>query len=115
MKYQTITIEGKERPIRFSVAALYLYEQDTGRNAIADFTNVSGNGSISVTVATDLVYAGLVAGHKAAKVDIDFDKMDVAEWAFAKDGVLTQAMKLFEAAFAPAESDDGAKKKTGAG
>jgi hypothetical protein len=44
MSFQEIEIGGKLRPIRFSYAALYEYEQNTGRNAIADFSGMHGDG-----------------------------------------------------------------------
>lgn len=112
MKYQTIEIEGKKRPIRFSMAALYQYEKDTGRNAISDFSNISKSGSVSLEIATDLVFAGLVAGHMAAGLKVDFSQHDVAEWAFSESDVLAKAMKMFEDAFQPpGEAKNGAKKK----
>ncbi len=120
MKYSTITIGGKERPIHFSYAALYEYERQTGRNAIADFANIQSNG-VSVTIVTDLLYCGLIVGHKIAggRIDaIDFNHYDVAEWAFTDPEAIPVVVKIFTDSFPKTGAksdqdidDDGKKTK----
>ena len=112
MKYTTIEIGGALRPCRFSYAALYEYEKNTGRSAIADFANMTEKG-VSVSLATDLVFAGLLAGHKSAGEPVTFDQMQVAEWIFDGGTALEAAMNLFKDSFAPpnGKEDGGESEK----
>ncbi len=114
MTFQEIEIGGKIRPIRFSYAALYEYEKNTGRNAIADFSAIQGE-AISVTVAADLIFAGLTLGAKSKGKTVDFTVYDVADWSFNDQAVITTAMAIFSESFpktgtAPEDGDDEKKQ-----
>jgi len=111
MNYTTIELGGKARPVRFSFAALYEYEKMTGRNAIADFSQISGSGSTSVSVAADLIFAGLVIGHKSAGAQVDFSVHDVADWAFGSPKVMEDFTAIFLASFPEQKSGGEGKKK----
>lgn len=104
MKYQQINIGGKLRPVRFSYAALYEYEQNTGRKAIEDFTKLQTEG-ISVTLATDLIYAGLSLGAKTVGAVPDFSVYDVSDWVFSEPGSIDATMKIFSDSFPNAVPD----------
>jgi hypothetical protein len=113
MSFQEIEIGGKLRPIRFSYAALYEYEQNTGRNAIADFSGMQGD-AISVRTAADLIFAGLSLGAKSRGKTVDFTVYDVADWSFNDQTVITKAMAIFSDSFpktgtAPEDGDDEKK------
>jgi hypothetical protein len=104
-----LNLEGVERPVRFGFGALYQYEQRTGRNALEDFAKMA-NGTVSITLMVDLLFAGLVAGHRHEKVAITFNQDDVAEWM--TPDVLNQTAALFTESF-PAEPQEGdGEKKT---
>lgn len=103
------------RPVRFSFAALYEYEKNTGRNAIEDFSKIQLEG-VSITTATDLVFAGLSLGCKTIGQVPDFTVHDVADWAFSEQGSIDATMKIFSDSFPNAvpDNDGGAdeSKKT---
>jgi hypothetical protein len=101
---QYIQIGGANRPVRFGWAGLLEYEQQTGRKALADFAEFSGGAaSISVTTLVDMVYYGLVCGHRKAGVNVDFDKFDVADWIGGDSDVMNLVMKVFTDSF-PADT-----------
>jgi putative N-acetylmannosamine-6-phosphate epimerase len=113
MKFQNIEIGGKLRPVRFSYAALYEYERNTGRNAIADFSKLQES-QVSVTIAADLIFAGLTLGSRTNGYEPDFTVYDVADWAFSDPNAITKAMEIFSESFpktgtAP-EDGEGEKK-----
>ena len=113
MQFNTIEIGGKLRPIRFSYAALYEYEKNTGRSAIDDFAHIQ-TGIVSVQVASDLIYAGLSLGCKTNGSAVDFTVYDVADWAFAEQSAITKAMQIFSDSFpktGPASEDGDDEKK----
>lgn len=95
-----VEIGGKKRPVRFGWAGLLEYEQQTGRKALADFASFSGGlENVSITVMVDLVYYGLICGHRKAAVNVDFDKSDVADWIGADQDILTAVMESFTESF----------------
>lgn len=97
---QQIEIGGKQRPVRFGFAGLYEYEQQTGRKALSDFASLSaGLENVSITLIVDLVYYGLVCGHRKDGANVDFDKFDVAEWIGNDQGVLQTVMQAFADSF----------------
>ena len=102
-----LNLDGVERPVRFGFGALYQYEQRTGRNALEDFTKMAG-GAVSITLMVDLLFAGLVAGHRHEKVPVSFNQDDVAEWMTPE--VLNQTAVMFTDAF-PAEQQEGDREK----
>jgi hypothetical protein len=106
MKFQSIEIGGKLRPIRFSFAALYEYEKNTGRNALQDFAQLQGE-NISVTIAADLIYAGLSLGCKTNGVMPDFTPYDIADWSFQSPDVIAKAMNIFTESFSKKEVETG--------
>lgn len=107
---QYIELGGQMRPILFGWGGLYEYEQRTGRKALADFAQLSaGLENVSVTVIVDLIYSGLIAGHRADKRNVDFDVHDVATWINGQDTV-EQVMKLFADSF-PQSEGNGQKGK----
>jgi len=111
MNYTTLDLGGKKRPVRFSFAALYEYEKQTGRNAIADFSKINAAGGVSVTVAADLIFAGLVIGHQSAGIAVDFTAHDVADWVFSEEGVMEQFTQVFTESFSQKPNLDKGKKK----
>lgn len=111
---QEIEIGGALRPVRFSFAALYEYEKNTGRNAIADFSLIQ-HGDISVMVAADLLFAGLSLGAKSAGKRVDFTPYDVSDWAFEEKEAMEKAMEIFSESFpkpdAAVEVGEAGKKR----
>ena len=103
MIYQQINIGGELRPVRFSYAALYEYEKNTGRNAIADFSTLQG-GEVSVVMAADLIFSGLSLGCKSTGKAVDFTPYDVADWAFEDQSAIKKAMEIFSDSFAKADA-----------
>lgn len=94
----TIRIGGQDRPLRFGMAALYRYEQITGRNAIDDFRQMQGpNGEIIVklTVVVDLLYSGLVCGCISQRIAPDFIQEDVADWLTEDSDAVEKMMAFF--------------------
>lgn len=115
MIFQNIEIGGKLRPVRFSYAALYEYEINTGRNAIADFAQLQAE-QVSVKIASDLLFAGLSLGAKTNGKVPDFTVYDVADWAFENPDAIAKAMEIFAESFpktgpAPEGGDDEKKPK----
>ncbi len=113
MNYTTLDLGGKKRPVRFSFSALYEYEKQTGRNAIADFSKMNASGGVSVTVVADLIFAGLVVAHQSAGVAVDFTAHDVADWVFSEDGVVDRFTQVFTDSFSQKPNLDKSKKKAG--
>lgn len=104
-----LNLDGVMRPVRFGFGALYQYEQCTGRNALEDFARMA-NGTVSISLMVDLLYAGLISGHRHEKEAITFNQDHVAEWMTPE--VLKQTAVLFTEAF-PAEPQEGdVEKKT---
>ena len=59
-----LNLGGEMRPVKFGMAALYRYEEATGRSAISDFAKQI-DGSYSLLTVVDLVCAGLDCGYLA--------------------------------------------------
>ncbi len=95
---ESIHIGGEMRPVRFGLAALLKYEQETGRIALDDFFEIS-RGKVSVIVMVDLVYYGLIGGHEKTKTEVTFDKDDVADWMTADNTIFERCMVAFAKAF----------------
>jgi len=106
---EQIEIGGQLRPVRFGWAGLLEYEQQTGRKALADFAEFGTIGGISVTVMTDLVYYGLVCGHRSAKQEIEFSKHDVADWIGEQPEILERVMATFTKSFPEPEAEGNAR------
>lgn len=111
---QYIEMGGEKRPVRFGFAGLYRYEQETGRNALADFAQFQeGIEKVSVVRLMELVYAGLLAGYKSENKNVDFTLDDVADWV--DDQVLKQVFEAFALSFPPeGNGKTGKPKKTAA-
>lgn len=107
---ESIHIGGEMRPVRFGLAALLKYEQETGRKALADFAEF-GTGAVSITVMVDMVYYGLACGYQKATKIMDFDKYDVADWIGQDPAVFEKAMLAFSAAFPSSEGNAKAAPK----
>lgn len=117
---EQIEIGGKLRPVRFGWAGLLEYEQQTGRKALADFaefgkaladfTEFGNAGGVSVTVMTDLVFYGLLCGHRTEKVAVEFDKYDVADWIGEQPEILERIMSTFTKSFPDEEGNAKAGK-----
>lgn len=99
---------GQQRPVLFGFAALYQYEQRTGRNALQDFAAMQ-NGEASISLLIDILFAGLCAGSRSDGEKVDFSPEDVAEWIGGDFAIFEQVAKAFTDAFPPAT---GEKKKT---
>ena len=106
---EQIHIGGQLRPVRFGWAGLLEYEQQTGRKALADFAEFGNVGGVSVTVMTDLVFYGLICGHRTEKVAVEFDKYDVADWIGEQPDILEKVMATFTKSF----PDDTGNAKAG--
>lgn len=104
-----IELGGVQRPVRFGFAALYQYEQRTGRNALTDFAAMQG-GQASVSLMVDLLYAGMCAGTRFEKQQVDYTQEDIAEWIGNDMGVLQKAAEMFAASFEPAREGETEKK-----
>lgn len=112
MKYQHLDIGGKLRPIRFSFAALYEYEKNTGRNALKDFAELQ-NQNVSVTIAADLIFAGLSLGCKTNGTELELTPYDVADFAFENPEIVAKAMAIFGDSFSKKEVETIEKEATG--
>lgn len=75
-----IQIGGKDRPLKFGFAALYEYEQRTGRLAIPDLDSMTDPNRVSVSIMMDLLYSGFVCGAREESANVDFTIQDVAGW-----------------------------------
>lgn len=104
-----IDLGGQERPVLFGFAALYQYEQRTGRNALNDFASMQEAGSISLLV--DLLFAGLCAGVRSEGGKVDFAPEDVAEWIGTDFSIFEKVTTYFAASFPTPDSDEEKKKK----
>lgn len=105
-----ISIGGTERPILFGMAALYTYEQRTGRKALSDFAALSSGpqeaaDDPSLMFLVDLIFSGLAAGARKTGLAVDFIAEDVAEWVGNDLPLIERVMRLF------VESFPDAKKK----
>jgi len=100
-----VKIGGKNRPIRFDMAALYIYEEQTGRSALSDMATFA-QGAPSVRVMVDLVHAGLVRGATYFRQTFDADKYLVAEWLTSSQDILPEVMKMFEQSFNSGETSE---------
>ena len=103
-----VKIGGKNRPIRFDMAALYIYEEQTGRSALGDMATFA-SGAPSVRVMIDIIHAGLIRGAMYFKQTFDADKYTVAEWLTSSQDILPEVMKMFEQSFNTGESTDDEK------
>lgn len=95
---------GQQRPVLFGFAALYQYEQRTGRNALTDFAAMQ-NGEASISLLIDILYAGLCAGSRSDGLKVDFAPDDVAEWIGGDFAIFEQVAKAFTDAFPPASEE----------
>lgn len=100
--------DGQERPVLFGFAALYQYEQRTGRNALKDFAAMQ-NGEASISLLIDILYAGLCAGSRSDGLKIDFSPEDVAEWIGGDFSIFEKVAKAFTDAFPPASEEKKTK------
>lgn len=103
-----VKIGGKNRPIRFDMAALYIYEEQTGRSALSDMATFA-SGAPSVRVMVDLVHAGLVRGAAYFRQTFEADKYLVAEWLTNSQDILPEVMRMFEQSFNTGESSEEEK------
>ena len=99
-----IQLGGEERPILFGFAALYAYEQRTGRKALEDFAGLAAQGanvseSFSIKFLVDLVLSGLIAGCRKLRQPEDFNEYDVAEWLGEDTALIQQVLKVFTDSF----------------
>ena len=104
-----LNLGGIERPVRFGFAALYQYEQRTGRNALTDFAAMQ-SGLASVSLMVDLLFAGLCAGTRYEKKQVDYTQEDVSEWIGSDMTTLQKAAEMFAASFEPAQEGEPEKK-----
>lgn len=82
------------RPVKFGMAALYRYEEATGRSAISDFAKQI-DGSYSLLTVVDLVCAGLDCGYlSTGKQAAPYSKYDVADWLTESDQI-ERIMSMF--------------------
>jgi hypothetical protein len=107
-----VKIGGKNRPIRFDMAALYIYEEQTGRSALSDMATFA-QGAPSVRVMVDLVHAGLIRGASYFRQTFEADKYIVAEWLTTSQDILPEVMKMFEQSFNSGETSEGEKNVSG--
>jgi hypothetical protein len=107
-----IKLGGKQRPVRFGFAALYQYEETTGRKALQDFATLSIDPqNISVKTVTDIAFCGLSCGHQSLSQTVTFTEFDVADWVMGDEKALTKIFNLFEKSFPKAKeakSDEAA-------
>ena len=106
-----VKIGGKNRPIRFDMAALYIYEEQTGRSALGDMATFA-SGAPSVRIMVDIIHAGLIRGAAYFRQTFDADKYTVAEWLTNSQETLPEVMKMFEQSFNTGETPE--EEKNGA-
>lgn len=96
-----IELGGKKRPVRFGMAGLYEYEQRTGRKALADFSQMAGQGieNVSISIIVDLAFSGLCAGYRSESRPVDFTPYDVADWVGLDMGTIESLMTAFSESF----------------
>lgn len=82
--FTTINIGGKKRPFKFgtNATALYCNMKDC---SIGEFQKQISheklkNMDIKGDEVRDLLWAGLVAGCKSEKTEVEFDEYDVGDW-----------------------------------
>lgn len=108
-----IEIGGARRPVRFGFAALYEYEQKTGRKAIADFAELqNGIQNASISLLVNIIYCGLSAGYKSAGIPQDFDEYDVADWISDSMDTVEAVMTAFAESFPEGNAKRGKATKT---
>ena len=90
------------------MAALYIYEEQTGRSALGDMATFA-SGAPSVRVMVDIIHAGLIRGATYFRQTFDADKYMVAEWLTSSQDILPDIMKMFEQSFNTGESTDDEK------
>lgn len=108
---EQIELGGKKRPARFNNAGMLEYEQQTGRKVLADLASFSDVSQLSISTIVELVYYGLLCGHRKAGVNVDFDKYDVAEWIEQSPGVVQQAIESYSKALENSFSGNGQQGK----
>lgn len=94
-----VEMGGQQRPIRFGMAALYKYEQITGRSAISDFAAMQTAGGAKITTIVDLIGAGLFCGYSEQRMAVDFTELDVADWIGQDQALMDRIMELFADSF----------------
>lgn len=115
MQFQNIDLNGVLRPIRFSYAALYLYEEMTdGRDILEDYNSVaiksmevaeqhlSGKpitAKVRLKLLVDIAFCGLTMGAKTIGKEIEFTKFDVADWLLPNEEAIIKLITLFRASF----------------
>jgi len=105
---EQIELGGQMRPVRFGMAAMLEYEQQTGRKVLADFAMWSGGiENVSIETMIDLLYYALTCGHRKQGVNVDFDKFDVADWIMESPDAYTVAMEKFTLAFRRIAGNEG--------
>ena len=104
-----VELGGGKHPIRFGMAALYMYEEITGRAAISDFSNIQA-GDVKLSTIVDLVYCGLVCGYQKQGKVTTFDKYDVADWLGEADGAIEEILVQFAESFPKSKNLNPPKK-----
>lgn len=137
-----IHLNGEERPVTFTHAVAYEYEQQTGRSYEADVAELAtqvilagqkiGTDDVAAAVRTisivkyvDIMFAAMLVAHRKKGMKVTFTVYDLADWLGEERQVAATLTTMFlEANFnlkadpkntsdpGPAEAPDDAKKKT---
>jgi hypothetical protein len=98
-----IELGGKHRPINFGISALGMYCREKG----IPLTRMEGAfQDMDLQDLTNLIYFALLAGHRRARVQVDFEKDDVLDWLDDTES-FTRAMEAWNAS----QQTEEAKKK----
>ena len=79
-----VTLGGQERPLKFGTNATFLFCQKRGIK-LSEFSTIFAPDKLAAneidgSEIRDLIWAGLVAGAKSQKLEVDFDEWDVGDW-----------------------------------
>lgn len=109
-----LNIGNKERPIKLGLNQSILYCELRGVTITEmneDFQKIASGTGTGAEVR-DLVYSALKDGCRAAKIESDFDNMDVGDWLEVLDAKeLTKFFESMAGAMPKGEADSSDKKK----
>ncbi|GIV35387.1 MAG: hypothetical protein KatS3mg031_2993 [Chitinophagales bacterium] len=101
---------GKTRPVLFGFGAAYIFEQQTGKNALQMIDAFAkGEGNISDIVS--MIFAGLLNGAEDDGLEVDFTAADVARWLSKAPTLVPVLLEQFAESFSAGAGDEGGEQK----
>lgn len=91
-------IGGQSRPVRFGMAALYVFERHCKRSMSELAVLSDGATDAPYGLLVDLIYAGMVCGAQSKGLKVDFEPYDVADWVNDPE-LLPELMQHFGESF----------------